>query len=87
MSGYYDVKPVLKMDTYEKTRGHSNKIFTERYNNNSRKLFYSIRGVHGWNQLPEVIVNAKLLSIFKKELDNYFGDKKYSSDSCIFSFL
>ena len=39
ISGYYDVKPVLKTDTYGKTRGQNIKIFIERYNNNTRKRF------------------------------------------------
>ena len=30
ISGYYVVKPVLKIDVYGKTRGHEAKIFTER---------------------------------------------------------
>ena len=30
--GCYDLKSLLKMDTYGKTRGHEVKIFNERYN-------------------------------------------------------
>ena len=70
ISGHYDVKPELKMTTYGKTRGHNTKIFTARYNKNTRNCFYSIRVVHVRNQLPEDIANTKSLSIFKKELDN-----------------
>ena len=78
--GCYDLKSVFKMDTYGKTRGHEVKIFNERYNTNVRKLVYSVRVAPGWNSLPRGVVNAKSLNSFKKKLDDYCGDRKYSCD-------
>ena len=34
ISEYYDAKPMMKIDTHRKTKGHEAKIFTERYNTN-----------------------------------------------------
>ncbi len=78
--GYYDVKSVLNMNTYGKTKGHNLKIFNDRYNTNVRKRVYSVRVAHGWNRLPRDIVNAKSLNCFKNKLDDYCGERKYSCD-------
>ena len=78
--GCYDVKSVLKMNTYGKTRRHQVKIFNERYNTNVRKRVYSVRVAPGWNRLPRGVVNAKSLRSFKKKPDDFCGDRKYSCD-------
>ena len=69
--GCYDMKSVLKMDTYGKTRGHEAKIFKGRYNTNVRKRVYSVRVAHGWNRLPRDVIKTKSLNSFKKKLDDY----------------
>ena len=82
ISGYYDVKLVLKMEK----PGH---IIL-------RSLLKDVKNI------PEIVftaselymdginlqrINATSLSTFEKELDNYFGSKKFSCDTCLFSFL
>ena len=78
--GCYDVKSVLKIDTYGKTRGHEVEIFNERYNTNVRKSVYSVRVARRWNRLPREVVHAKSLNSFKQNLDNYCGDRKFLCD-------
>ena len=43
-------------------------------------LVYSVKVAPGWNSLPRDVVNAKSLNSFRKKLDDYCGDRKYSCD-------
>ena len=60
-----------------KTRGHRYKIFTQKCNKLVRKNFFSNRVIKDWNSLPEDIIEAKNLNIFKKELDHHWIDDKF----------
>ncbi len=58
---------------YTKSRTHSKKLYPAKCQNwiNCRKNFFSLRVVNIWNALPEEIVNADSLPIFKKRLEEY----------------
>ena len=46
ISGHYDVKPVLNMVTYGKTRGHKANIFIERYKNKLPESTSTVSELH-----------------------------------------
>ena len=54
------------------TRGHNKKISLQFARNNIRKHSFGLRSIENWNNLPENIVNAPNLDIFKSRLDTYF---------------
>ena len=60
-----------------KTRGHRYKIFTQKCKKLVRKNFFSNRVIKDWNSLPEGVIEAKNLNIFKKELDHHWIDDKF----------
>ena len=59
------------------TRGHSKKIFKQRFEKESRKFVFSQRVVDDWNSLTENIVSSESLNIFKSRLDKYWHSKWY----------
>ena len=60
---------LFKMSTYQVTRGHSQKIYKQRYRLKIRGHFFSNRIVHSWNNLPSEVVNAPSLNSFKSRLN------------------
>ena len=59
------------------TRGHSKKIFKQRFEKELRKFAFSQRVVDDWNSLTENIVSSKTLNIFKSRLDKYWHSRWY----------
>jgi len=55
-------------------RGHSLKLFVNRSRLNCRKFFFSQRSVGEWNRLPQEIVGAPSVNVFKKRLDHFWTD-------------
>ena len=53
------------------TRGHSMKLYKERVNRDVLKFSFANRVIEMWNKLPEEIISAKGLNIFKNRLDKY----------------
>lgn len=56
-----------------RTRGHSRKLVLERAQNNLRKHSFATRNVTAWNNLPDHVVSAQSLNIFKSRLDAYLS--------------
>ena len=52
-----------------RTRGHSLKIRGKSYRTEMRTFFFTQRVVNLWNSLPQKVVEASSLAIFKRELD------------------
>ena len=65
-----DKDSLFKMSTYQATRGHSQKIYKQRYRLKIRGHFFSNRIVDSWNDLPSEVVNAPFLNSFKSRLNN-----------------
>ena len=59
------------------TRGHSKKIFKQRFEKELRKFTFSQRVVDDWNSLTEDIVSSESLNTFKSRLDKYWHTKWY----------
>jgi len=51
------------------TRGHELKVYTRRNILELRIIFFSQRVVPHWNRLPESVVTAESVNIFKNRLD------------------
>jgi len=55
-------------------RGHSLKLYKSRFNLDVGKFAFSNRVCDNWNCLPEHILTAKSLSIFKNKLDRHLWE-------------
>ena len=64
-----DKDSLFKMSTYQATRGHSQKIYKQRYRLKIRGHFFSNRIVDSWNDLPSEVVTAPSLNSFKSRLN------------------
>ena len=61
------------------TRGHKYKIFKEHAIKHARIHTFSNRIVADWNGLPKKIVESPSTEVFKKNLDDFWADKKYDT--------
>ena len=52
-------------------RGHKYKIAAQRGRTVARSAFFSQRVVTSWNKLPDEVVNATSINMFKNWLDRY----------------
>ena len=52
-----------------RTRGHSLRIRGNSFRTEMRKTFFTQRVVSLWNSLPQKVVEASSLAIFKRALD------------------
>ncbi|XP_055490631.1 uncharacterized protein LOC129696607 [Leucoraja erinacea] len=52
-----------------RTRGHSLRIRGKSFKTEMRRIFFTQRVVNLWNSLPQRVVEASSLAIFKRELD------------------
>ena len=70
----FDEGRLFQPVTNPRTRGHSKKICLEIINNSLRQHSFAVRSVREWNSLPEEIVSAPALNIFKNRLDSFMFD-------------
>ena len=59
------------------TRGHCLRIKKKFSRLDVRKFSFSNRVVNDWNSLPEGVVLATTIDIFKRKLDIYISEKLY----------
>ena len=52
-------------------RGHSLKLYKERYNSNIGKFSFSNRVVEHWNNLSEYVVTSSTVNTFKNRYDRF----------------
>jgi ribonuclease P/MRP protein subunit RPP40 len=71
-------RELLKLSTTTNLRGHHFKISHQQSHLNCRRFFFSLRICNVWNSLPEEIVSATSLTVFKKRLDTFMGDRCFS---------
>ena len=56
-----------------RTRGHSLRIWGRPFRMEIRRYFFTQRVVSLWNSLPQEVVDAKTLNLFKRQLDIALG--------------
>ena len=59
------------------TRGHRFKLYKKGPNCTVRQAFFSQRIVNEWNNLPECVVNADSVNMFKNKLDKEWNRTGY----------
>ena len=59
------------------TRGHNLKLSVPCCNTDLRKRSFSVRRISEWNDLPQTVVSASSLNVFKRALATHLGDKLY----------
>ena len=77
---YNVVNDILVRDTSERTRGNSLKLVKQRFKKEIRKNYFSLRVTNIWNSLPNDILMAKNLNIFKSRLDSMWSHLHYDFD-------
>ena len=71
---------LLPLKEYKKTRGHNQKLEKQSFHLELRKKFFSSRVHDAWNALPDSVVSAPTVEIFKGRLDRHLGDLKFCTD-------
>ena len=66
------VSPKLPLSSESVTRGNSFKIINRRCHYDLRKYSFCNRVTNLWNSLPDVVVTAPSLNIFKNRLDKHW---------------
>ena len=69
------------------SRGHSFRIWQDRFKRNTRKSALFIRAARHWNMLLSSIVDAKTLSSFKYKLRQHLNVWNSSNVACIRVFV
>ena len=67
----------FKRPEYHSTRGHPLKLFNTHRRLNVRGCFFSKRVIELWNKLPEPLVTARNIGIFKTGLDKHWLVKQF----------
>ena len=82
LNNKYDdqVVPKFSRNVSERTRGNSLKLNVERCKYNLRKFSFSVRIVNIWNSLPDSVVTAESVNMFKNGLDKYWQNKEVYYD-------
>ena len=80
--GIYDELTTNSLFTrnHSTTRANSYKLFKPRFTTKKFQHFFSNRVINRWNNLPEIVVDAKSLNVFKNTLDKHWAKMRYSID-------
>ena len=63
----------LKPKSNDRTRGNSRALTKEHCRTNIRAHSFFLRNINVWNQLPEDIVTAETVNVFKTKIDKYLN--------------
>ncbi len=75
-----DEKQFFQTPPDGRTRGHPYKVFKERSETAVRRDFFSRRVTDLWNELPESVVMAKDVNMFKQRLDSHWSNRDWLYD-------
>ena len=74
MKGFDKASLPFATNKLSNLRGHSLKLFKQRFNTNIGKFAFVNRIADEWNNLSEDIVSCNTVTSFKKKLDHYLRD-------------
>ncbi len=63
-----------------RTQGHSHKVFKGRVTTTTRRNFFPCRVTELWNELPEAVVTASDVDVFKERLDSFWANRDWLYD-------
>ena len=75
-----DALPDLRLHAGSVTRGNSYKLLNQRFHYDIRKYSFAPRVVNVWNSLPDAVVNADSLAVFKSTLDKHWYNQAIKYD-------
>ncbi len=67
--------PHFNLTNSGQLRGHSKKLFLQRSRLQVRENAFAIRVVPTWNKLPEYVVSAPDINMFKNRLDDFMSNQ------------
>ena len=72
--------PVLQFNNRVDTRGNKYKLLNKSFHYGIRKYSFTARAINTWNNLPNSIVDAESVNIFKIRLDKYWSHQPLQYD-------
>src|SRR6266536_355553 len=81
-TGKYDKELTLKLTSIDsnRTRGNAMKLEIERAKYDIRKYSFSVRSAKLWNSLPDSVIKAETINLFKNRLDKFWEDQEFKYD-------
>ena len=79
-NNFYDpitTNSIFNFSKSTRLRGHNFKINKKQVNKSKYSNFFTNRVVNNWNKLPNHIVNAKSINVFKNSIDQYYNDIQF----------
>jgi len=77
LTNTYDDNTVqLDINSDKRTEGHTKKLLVRRCRYDVRKYSFSIRITNIWNSLPDEIISAPTVNIFKNRLDRFCAEQE-----------
>ena len=73
-------KSLFQIDTTNKLRSHSYKLTKARFQTTMFQNFFTNRVITTWNSLPEDVVTASSLNMFKNKLDQCLQQYIFCND-------
>ena len=70
-----DKDQLFRVQTNQRTRGHTQKLFKRQFRLDLRKYFFSQRVIDDWNSLPEDVVSSENINQFKNRLNTFWKNK------------
>src|SRR5260221_13635504 len=82
-TGKYDkeLSPKLKTIDSTRTRGNALKLEVERAKYDIRKYSFSVRSVKIWNSLPDLVIKAETMNVFKNRLNKFWEGQEFKYDN------
>ena len=68
-----DFTQFFRLDVDSRTRGHQWKLVKPAAVSRARRNFFGIRIVNDWNSLPNEVVSAPTVNLFKARLDSHWN--------------
>ena len=73
-------KSLFQIDTTNRLRSHCYKLIKPRFNTTMFQNFFTNRIITTWNSLPEEVVTASSLNLFKNRVDKCLQQYKFNKD-------